>query len=845
MANVVKLYYVDTGTTYKQWELLPNKLLVVDSIEDYLATKTAYSISNFQYVKNELEIGINVDLSQSYSQPKATTSFKYVSIQNNGESIHYYFIKKIIWRSKSAIRLELVMDVLNTFKEGTDYVFKENTRIKREHKDRFKIMNPSNRIITFLRGEGPYNHSGTLAEGDEVIVSLQVYLSYVEIFRGTITEVSDPTYKIKIADNDLRPNSVIEDLLDQTPGVVGLQIKKNVITTYPPLVFFYVGHYSYSIAGDLTLMRKVDYISENINPVLVASSSNHSVNNNKVPLAIDWYLLYRNQENPSSSLVNPVDCYLIPATKKNTNSGVIQNGRLVPSWIETGKFYYFKVEDKQATLSNGVNLDSSFPDNVGRRLLVVSKTQDKLHISYLYLNTGYIVQNEFEYDNITYIDFTNLPVLYIKKDSYIGTGNEATLYNLQDSMTDEFNNTSVSEVDPISYLDRTDAKNIKLIKLPYCPYDFTVSGTTLQIADDTNWELVSLTQANGGVIHLLKLKNLEYKLHTEIYSSLYPFGNLKVPDLTTQFLNQTLSLTDLRQEGLESKLYHSDFYSPTYYYDSFAFKMKLEKCDLDYYVQDIDDTSRVKIRFDMTSTINSKFLFTFTNYKVVNKEENYYDVMPIARNNEEVLYNVPYINYIRTGYQYDIKNKDISNISNAIGLGLSVASVGVSLLAPSVPLKAAGVVASVVSMAMSVKSTIVSAVNNENSIKQKQEQYKNQSTSVAGSDDVDLMTKYAGNRLRYSVYEPNEMMKKLLEDLFFFAGYNSGRLGLPNHNTRVNFDYLECEASIESIASIPDDCLTELINCFNTGITYLHKTDRNTDKWDFNQKYENWEKILL
>ena len=30
MANVVKLYYVDTGATYKQWELLPNKLLVID-----------------------------------------------------------------------------------------------------------------------------------------------------------------------------------------------------------------------------------------------------------------------------------------------------------------------------------------------------------------------------------------------------------------------------------------------------------------------------------------------------------------------------------------------------------------------------------------------------------------------------------------------------------------------------------------------------------------------------------------------------------------------------------------------------------------------------------------------
>ena len=88
-------------------------------------------------------------------------------------------------------------------------------------------------------------------------------------------------------------------------------------------------------------------------------------------------------------------------------------------------------------------------------------------------------------------------------------------------------------------------------------------------------------------------------------------------------------------------------------------------------------------------------------------------------------------------------------------------------------------------------------------------------------------------------------MKSILFDLFFYAGYASGRIGLPNHDTRVNFDYLECEANLENEGSIPDDCLQELINCFKTGITYLHKTSRNTNKWDFEQKYENWEKSLM
>ena len=136
MATTIKLYYTDRDSAYGKWELIPNKLLLVEDIASYLATKSALTFSNIQYVKNELEIGVNLDLSQSYSQPKASTSFKYVSIQNPNELIHYYFVKRIVWRSKSAIRLELVLDVLNTFQEGYDYEFKANTRIIREHKDR-------------------------------------------------------------------------------------------------------------------------------------------------------------------------------------------------------------------------------------------------------------------------------------------------------------------------------------------------------------------------------------------------------------------------------------------------------------------------------------------------------------------------------------------------------------------------------------------------------------------------------------------------------------------------------------------------------------------------------------
>jgi len=296
-------------------------------------------------------------------------------------------------------------------------------------------------------------------------------------------------------------------------------------------------------------------------------------------------------------------------------------------------------------------------------------------------------------------------------------------------------------------------------------------------------------------------------------------------------------------KSYESKLYHSEFYAPTFVYDSFSLHVDLERCYLSYY---IDNTSANDIKFTMTSTINSKFLFTFASYKADKNVENFYNIIPVARNNEMVLYNVPYINYIRNGFNYDVKQKNISNASNFIGLGLSGLSVAASFALPSVPLKAMGIIASAIGLVNSVKTTITETIKNEESLKQKLVQAQNQTASVAGSDDVDLMSEYCGNRLRYYIYKPTSNMENLLYDLFFYAGYNSGRMGLPNHNTRVNFDYLECDASLESAgANIPQEILEEIKNSYKTGVTFIHKTARTTDKWDIEQKYENWEVELV
>ena len=821
--STIKLY---SGTTATPWKLLPNLLFKIDNIADYLTQFTPTTISDFQYVKHNLEISIKINKTQYDAQPINPTGIKYVSITNKDESVAYYFVKGTPWRSQNTIQLNLVMDVLNTFTDGVHYNFKKNTRIVREHKSRFVLKKDENHVLLDLSG---INDDEPLYTDDRVLI--YTYDDNDHLASGVVI-LSD--YGREILELEL----TFEDGLFDAQLPINIRVKKDVEGEPPAQAFIsaLIGIKQYN-----EVFRNIDYINENINPLLhCGNGDGNIIQHEKSLLRQNWYLLYRNQNNPSpDDLTNPVECYLIPQNNTDTDAGYIQNGRLISSYLEEDKWYVFKLGSGQtATLSNGTTWTGTSQDTY----ILITKNGNRLAVSLIITDSGSATATiKANFDEIGYITFTSLPIYYHVYTSFPSVGLTFSLLRNED-YDEEFNNTSTSQADSIEYLDRTDPKNIKLIKLPYCPYDFSISASKIELG--TNWELVSISQVGGGDMNVIRLKNLNNKLYTSFRTNYQPLHNLYLGEQSS--IDPTIN--DLRYaiESLpDSKLYHSEFYKPTYVYDSFTYAVQLEKIDTSTYDTEYD-VNTFYIKFDMTSTINSKFMFSFNSFDLINAESNFAKVMPIARNNEEVLYNVAYINYIKTGYNYDIKNKQITNASNYVGLGLSAISIGASLFAPSVPLKVAGVVGGFVSLAMNIKSTITSTLQNENSIQQRLNQVANQTASVAGSDDVDLMSVYAENRLKYYVYQPTSFMRLLLNDLFFYAGYNSGRMGVPTHNNRVNFDYLECEAVIQSIGgNMSQEILDEIKNSFKVGVTFIHKTDRIIDKWDIEQKYENWENSLL
>ena len=122
MNSVIKFY---------ECEINPTKNAIVEHIEQYLANKLIFQRTNFQYIKNALDVSIKIDINQDNISSFAPN---YVSIKNDEENkIYYYFIINLKWLSTSTIAVELSLDTLNTFQE---IEFSPKTQIVREIKQR-------------------------------------------------------------------------------------------------------------------------------------------------------------------------------------------------------------------------------------------------------------------------------------------------------------------------------------------------------------------------------------------------------------------------------------------------------------------------------------------------------------------------------------------------------------------------------------------------------------------------------------------------------------------------------------------------------------------------------------
>ena len=406
--------------------------------------------------------------------------------------------------------------------------------------------------------------------------------------------------------------------------------------------------------------------------------------------------------------------------------------------------------------------------------------------------------------------------------------------------------TPLRQVNGIVNIDRTDPLILKIIALPYPPS--TLDRETLNMSGFTfsssSYPFNNCYKLDVGVIGTSSLRNTHIMNNTDtIFSTI------------SNSQNEFLEDCDIEDNRFykDTKLFHSEFFTPKFFYDNFSIPIVCENLDL-YEIANmkIENTYTNDIYFYSANSITSRFAFEIKSYIQKYKDNDYSNYLVVSRNNEIPVINSNYISYIRNGYNYEVKNKNTSNLMAWLGAGASIIGTGASVAAAvatgglAVPLA----IGSGVSTAMTLTNAIAKTVTTERNMRQKIEELQMQGVSVSTCDCFELLKRYNGNYLLYNEYKPSDEVEKLIDDLFYYTGYATNRMGIPNTNNRLYFNFVQCEPVLNykfernMVAhtikgfNLPKSFQDELEKIMRSGYTILHKVN---DKYDINQRYENYE----
>ena len=577
----------------------------------------------------------------------------------------------------------------------------------------------------------------------------------------------------------------------------------------------------------VTLGKQVDDASENLSP-LKFQTSKESVESTMGSLeGVSFYLIYKTiNEIKDDFSANPVDVFCCASIPLKIAHGTSAPITWTVEMISDVHFYYVIADDGEFSIEfsggyiyttpnyaclsfrivNGKISANVFTAQPNGELVLYSSISDQTSITFN--KAGKVHASTVACESIAQIAVTPYVLQYI--------GIAGDLYVM-----------SFDEID------RTDSRLVKILKLPYAPCVLSYLDGVYSFPQE--WSLSS---------GLMKLAHA--KLNQDFIN--YQLKEVIIPNFSYyfDFSTKDAALLSYRGNFDDSKLLHSDFHSEKLTYDSFSLEFPLEKVMID----DEGETPNFNVEFHQSNTINSNLFFKITpNYFLDYNNQDFGDYLLASRNNEEPIFTNAYLNYIRTGYNYDKKTKALSATARWTGTAASIIGGALSAgigAATGHPVLAATGVTMIAGGLAQLTSSITSQISDENSLQSKLSSLAAQGSSVAGCDDIDLMSNYAQNKLLYFRYDVSDKTKALLNDLFYYYGYNVNRQKQPDINSRVWFNFLECNPdwlpdSEESILGVYE---TELNAKLNSGITIMHAVG-NIKQWDLSQNKENWEKWIV
>ncbi|MBO7716145.1 MAG: hypothetical protein J6S85_21450 [Methanobrevibacter sp.] len=820
--STITLYYKSLLNKEKNF-ILDNSSSGVSAVENYLSTLEKQVITEFQYVKHQVVLSIKIDKSQdALNMGLDSQDLNYIKIQNDGEpSPKYYFIVGKTWKAESTIELTLNMDTLNSFQFNKDYEINKRTLVKREHKDRFSSIGYAEKIFDFDLEANQYASPTYSTQ----LVAVSQFRDYtIEVLSGTT--ISIPSSYPRLEENTIDGIHVFRFNCSTQHDAGHVQLKFRFRCW--------------------AIQRQIDLKSEEINAP-VYKYREETLFEKQGQSKMNWALYYRNRTEDENA---PVDCFLVAdqgtEIEYQTSDGKV-NSSNVPS---NGDYIIFYSQDRNGYSINvngsgyAINKTSgwSWGDYVGYNLIAVRKVGDNVEVyqSAMIYNYRWILGIRYpEFSGSWTKIFTGAYIQVNTLESNMITSRVSSLPNSQTWMTSamagnpvgddfviDFGETAVTTTLSKTNIDRTLSTNIKIIDVPYCPTNYELINDKYVFPSPWKLDLSA---------NMLKLNDLNEKFDNEIISqAIDPTINLIVPVNYTDITTKKRFLED-------SKLYHSDYFRDKFVYDSFSKIIALEKID---YSPIEKTTYYFKFKFNMTRNIVSKFLFTLEyNWKV--SVDDYDNVVAVSRNNEEVLYTSAYLNYIRTGYNYDLKAKERQDTSSAVGIGLSalgmVASIALAVATEN-PLPIAGAVAGAIGLVGQTANYAKQTAQNEENIQRKLQETQMQAVSVMNADDIDLLVEYSGNKAKIAHYKVSTQMHDVLDDLFYYGGYIVNEQKIPDINSRYWFNYVQASLIIEESNNLTEEIENDIKQKFETGVTFLHNRQ---NRFDFKQEMENIEKKLV
>ena len=407
--------------------------------------------------------------------------------------------------------------------------------------------------------------------------------------------------------------------------------------------------------------------------------------------------------------------------------------------------------------------------------------------------------------------------------------------------------TVARELRPSTEISRTSLYLKKAIENPYRPFSY--SGKT---ADGTPILWDGMRAANGILVFADK------SLFGKNEFSFYPterkvIGELSLP----QLLETPTEDPNGKQTALanETKAYHSDFYFVKLVYDSFSLEMKEEECYFNVNIGS-EENKNIVFRFIASSDMVSEFYFSPRYYPGVNPKEpfftthfkeDYPNLLIINRNNETPVFTSAYLDYLRTGYNYDLKSQAVAIGLQGLGVALNAINAGVGLASAAVTggMTAPYAVGATTSLISSIVNLGTNASENNRGNAQRLNELRAQGASVAGNSDYDISKAYTKNRVKMVGYRIEGEALEAVKNMFYLKGYASAAVKRPTLDNRASFDYLEAEPDLSPEAMVFPKWIRDLLaDDVRAGVTAMHYRGE-ADGYDVNQTSSNWENDIL